>query len=71
MQVKIEFAISYFRVNNMSFKDLRLKYALEGNSNYIAWKDRMEEMLKDNDLKEFLDHDIPKPLASDAKDLGE
>ena len=32
----------------MSFNGLRLEYALEGNSNYIAWKDRMEAVLDDN-----------------------
>lgn len=55
----------------MSFYGLRLEYALEGSSNYIAWKDRMEAVLEDNGLKEFIDHEIPKPLASDAKDLAE
>ena len=44
---------------------------MEGNSNYIVWKDRMEAMLEDNGLKEFIDQDIPKPLASNAKDLAE
>lgn len=55
----------------MSFYDLRLEYALECNSNYISWKDKMEALLEDNELKEFIDHDISKPLASDAKDLAE
>eukprot|EP00253_Pinus_taeda_P020201 PITA_20201 len=55
----------------MSFYDLRLKYALEGSSNYIAWKDRMEVVLEDNRLKEFIDHNISKPLTSDAKDMEE
>ena len=27
--------------------------------NYIAWKDRMEAVLEDNRLKEFIDTDIP------------
>ena len=43
----------------MSFTGLRLEYALEGNPNYIAWKDRMEAVLEDNGLKEFIDTDIP------------
>lgn len=55
----------------MSFYGLRLEYALEGSSNYIAWKDRMEEMLGDNGLKEFVDHDIIKPPKFDVKDLEE
>ena len=53
----------------MSFNGLRLEYDLEGNSNYIAWKDRMEAMLEDNGLKEFIDAEIPKPASSDAATL--
>ena len=50
----------------MSFNELRLEYALEGRLNYIAWKDRMEVVLDDNGLKEFIDAKIPKPTSSDA-----
>ena len=32
----------------MSFNGLRLEYALEGNSNYIAWKYMMEGVLEYN-----------------------
>ena len=45
----------------MSFNGLRLEYALEGISNYVAWKDRMEAVLDENGLKEFIDSEIPKP----------
>ena len=45
----------------MSFNGLRLEYALEDSSNYIAWKDRMEAVLDDNGLKDFIDADVPKP----------
>jgi len=45
----------------MSFNGLRLEYALEGSSNYIAWKDRMEVVLDDNGLKEFIEAEVPKP----------
>ena len=45
----------------MSFNSLRLEYALEGSLNYVAWKDRMEAVLEDNGLKEFMDADVPKP----------
>ena len=45
----------------MSFKGLRLEYALEGSSNYVAWKDRMEAVLDDNGLKEFIDSEVPNP----------
>jgi hypothetical protein len=44
----------------MAFNGLMLEYALEGRSNYIAWKDRMEAVLEDNGLKEFIDKDVPK-----------
>ena len=50
----------------MSFNELRLEYTLEGSSNYIAWKDRMEAVLDDNGLKEFIDAEVPKPTSSDA-----
>ena len=45
----------------MAFYGLRLEYALDGNSNYIAWKDHMEAVLEDNGLKDFIDQEIPKP----------
>ena len=50
----------------MAFNGLRLEYAIEGISNYIAWKDRMEVVLEDNGLKEFIDHDVPKPTSTDV-----
>ena len=49
----------------MSFNGLRLEYALEGSSNYVAWKDRMEAVLDDNGLLEFVEKDIPKPTSTD------
>lgn len=55
----------------MPFYGLRLEYDQEGSSNYISWKYRMEAVLEDYGLKEFIDHDIPKPPTSDAKDLDE
>jgi len=39
----------------MAFNDLRFKYALDGSLNYITWKDRMEAILKENGLKDFID----------------
>ena len=53
----------------MAFNGLKLVYAIEGNSNYIFWKDGMEAVLEDNGLKEFIDKDVPKPDASDAANL--
>ena len=50
----------------MSFNGLRLEYSLDGSLNYIAWKDRMEAVLEDNGLKEFIDSDVPKPGSSDV-----
>ena len=50
----------------MSFNGLRLEYALDGRSNYIAWKDRIEAVLEDNGLKDFIDSDVPKPGSRDA-----
>ena len=50
----------------MSFNGLRLEYALDGSSNYITWKDRMEAVLEDNGLKDFIDSDVPKPGSSDV-----
>ena len=47
----------------MAFNGLRLEYALDGNLNYIAWKDRMEGVLEDNGLKDFIDQEVPKPAA--------
>ena len=46
-----------------------MEYALEGNSNYITWKYRMEAVLDDNGLKEFIDAEIPKPTSNDAAAL--
>ena len=48
---------------------MRLEYELEGSSNYIAWKDKMEVVLEDNGLKEFIDKDVPKPDAAYAANL--
>eukprot|EP00253_Pinus_taeda_P035071 PITA_35071 len=53
----------------MSFNGLQLEYALEGSSNYIEWKDRMEAVLDDNGLKEFIDVDVPKP--TDVAQVGD
>jgi len=68
---EIEYVGSFFRASRMSFYRLRLEYALEGSSNYISWKDRMEALLEDNRLKEFIDNDNPKPPTTYAQDLGE
>ena len=51
----------------MSLNGLRLEYSLEGNSNYIAWKDRMEVVIEENMLKVFIDTDVPQPATTDAQ----
>ena len=53
----------------MDFNGLRLEYAFEGNSNYISWKDRMEAVIEDNFLKEFIDNDVPKTAMEDVANL--
>ena len=53
----------------MSFNGLRLEYALDGSLNYIAWKDRMEAVLDDNGLKDFIDAEIPKPASNNVAAL--
>lgn len=50
----------------MAFYSLWLEYSLEGSLNYISWKDIMEVVLEDNGLKEIVDQEIPKPIASYA-----
>lgn len=50
----------------MDFNGLWLEYALEVKSNYISWKDRMEVVLENKGLKEFIDSDVPKPTSTDA-----
>ena len=46
-----------------------MEYSLEERLNYIAWKDRMEAILDENGLKEFIYAKIPKPASSDAAAL--
>jgi hypothetical protein len=53
----------------MSFNGLRLEYALDGSSSYIAWKDRMEAILEDNGLKDYIDRYVTKPDAIDTANL--
>ena len=55
----------------MAFNGLRLEYALDGSLNYIAWKDRMEVVLEDNSLKDFIDQEVPKLAADNATKLAE
>ncbi len=54
----------------MAFNGLRLEYALDGSSNYIAWKDHMEAVLEENGLKDFIDPEIPKPATANPQELA-
>lgn len=55
----------------MAFKRLRLEYALEDTSNFVAWKDRMEVVLDDNRFLEYIKIDVAKPQASDTQNLAQ
>ena len=63
--MKFEFAIHTLGSTNGVLR-FAARVCLDGSSNYIAWKDKMEAMLEDNGLKEFIDQDIPKSPISDA-----
>ena len=57
-----------FRIE-MDFNGFILEYELNGSSNYISWKDRMEVVLEDNGLKEFIDNDVPKLVVADSTNI--
>lgn len=48
---EIEFAVSYFRANRMLFYEFRLEYVLEGSLKYISFKENIEVVLEDNELR--------------------
>ena len=53
----------------MAFSGLKLEYALDGSSNYIAWKDRMEAVLEDNGVKDLIDQEVQN--STNATQLAE
>ena len=53
----------------MSIYGLRTEHALEGTLKFYAWKDRMEVVLDDNELLEYIKTNIPKPPTSNAQPL--
>ena len=55
----------------MSFYGLRLEYALKGSSNYISWKNNMDVVLEDNEMKEIIDNDITKPPTTNSQALSD
>lgn len=59
----------FSRTGNMTSTGLELEYALEGTTNFVAWKICMEEILDENGLLYYIKTDAVKPLASDVQDL--
>jgi len=55
----------------MAFYGLRLEYDLASSLNFISWMDKMEVVLEDNGLKEFVDQETPKPMALNTHNLVE
>lgn len=56
-----------FRVEKMTFNELKLEYALKDTSNFVAWKDRMEAVLDNNGFLEYIKIDVAKPSEVDAQ----
>ena len=54
----------------MIFNGLRLEYALEGNSNFIAQKDHMDVVLDDNGLLQYVKTAIAKLGSTNAQKLA-
>lgn len=52
----------------MSFSGSMLDYELDGISNFCAWKYRMEVVLDDNGLLEYIKVDIPNPSDFDPQE---
>lgn len=61
---------NFFNAGTMSFNGLKLEYALEGISNFCAWKYRMEPMLDGTGLLEYIKTYIPKPIKPYAQQLA-
>lgn len=61
----------FLRARRLDFYGIMIEYSLAGSSNYVSWKDHVEEVLEDNGLKEFIDNDILKPTTFYAQDLAE
>jgi len=55
----------------MDFNGLKLEYALERTSNFVAWKDSMEAVLDDNALQEYIKIDVAKTQASNAHNIAQ
>ena len=53
----------------MTFNGLKLEYALEGTTHFVAWKIYVEVVLDDNGLLEYIKTNVAKPQESDAQGL--
>lgn len=54
----------------MVFNGLIPEYSLEGTSNFVAWKDHLEEVLDENRFLEYIKIYVVKPPKSDAQNLA-
>ena len=50
----------------MDFNGIRLEYASEGTSKFVAWNDCMDAILVDNGLLEYIKTVVAKIQAPDA-----
>ena len=55
----------------MDFNGLGLEYALEGTSNFVAWKECMEAVLDENGFLEYIKIDFAQPLEYDAQNRAQ
>lgn len=60
----------FFGTKKMDFNGLRLKYALEGTSNFVAWKNCREVLLDDHGL-EYIMKNVAKTQEYDAQNLSQ
>ena len=61
----------FSRTENITSTELRLEYALEGTTNFVAWKIHMEAVLDDNRLLDYIKTNLVKPPVVDAQDLSQ
>lgn len=55
----------------MTFSGLKIEYSLEGISNFIAWKDHVEEVFNENGLLKYIKRDVTEPRESYAHNLAQ
>lgn len=59
----------FSRTKNTTSTGLRLEYALEGTTNFVALKIHMEEILDDNGFLDYIKTDVIKHPTYDVEDL--